>query len=163
MLLVLTANRGLCGGYNSNVQRAGRGPLARAAANGAARRAGSVGQAGHRRVAFSRDDADETFTHFEDKPSFAEVDVLANRYLQDYAAGRLDRLDVAYMRFESVSRQSVAVETLLPLGSLAAACDERPRRPGKQAGTRRQPARSDTNFCRRPRAFWKKWCRPASR
>ena len=42
----------------------------------------------------------------------------ANRYLAAYSAGQLDRLDVAYMRFESVSRQVVAVETLLPLGSL---------------------------------------------
>jgi F-type H+-transporting ATPase subunit gamma len=44
--------------------------------------------------------------------------VLANRYLESYAAGTLDRLDVAYIRFENVSRQFVAVETLLPLGAL---------------------------------------------
>src|SRR5690606_16318239 len=31
---------------------------------------------------------------------------------------KLDRLDVVYMKFESASRQSVAVETLLPLGSI---------------------------------------------
>jgi F-type H+-transporting ATPase subunit gamma len=61
----------------------------------------------------------QTFTHFEDKPSFAEVDMLANRYLQAYTAGRIDRLDVAYMQFENVSRQVAVVETLLPLGSLA--------------------------------------------
>ena len=33
----------------------------------------------------------QKFTHFEDKPSFAEVDVLANRYLEEYATGKLDR------------------------------------------------------------------------
>ncbi len=48
--------------------------------------------------------------------------MLANRYLSDLAAGRLDRLDVAYMKFENVSRQSRGmVETLLPLG-LARSC-----------------------------------------
>jgi F-type H+-transporting ATPase subunit gamma len=60
----------------------------------------------------------ESFTHFEDKPSFEQVEVLANRYLESYITGKLDRLDVVYMRFENVARQSVAVETLLPLGSL---------------------------------------------
>ncbi len=43
--------------------------------------------------------------------------MLANRYLEDYIAGKLDRLDVAYTQFENVSRQTAVVETLLPLGS----------------------------------------------
>jgi F-type H+-transporting ATPase subunit gamma len=63
--------------------------------------------------------ADVTYTHFEDKPRFDEVELIANRYLDEYVTGNLDRLDVAYMKFYSVSRQSVAVETLLPLGALA--------------------------------------------
>jgi F-type H+-transporting ATPase subunit gamma len=60
----------------------------------------------------------ESFTHFEDKPSFAEVDMLAERYLRDFVAGRLDRLDVVYTRFFSASRQQAVAETLLPLGDL---------------------------------------------
>ena len=61
---------------------------------------------------------DETFTHFNDKPSFHEVEVLANRYLESYLSGRLDRLDVAYTKFESLSRQEAVIETLLPFGEL---------------------------------------------
>ena len=59
------------------------------------------------------------FTHFEDKPSYSEVDVLANRYLDEFITGQLDRLDVAYTRFEGLSKQTAIVETLLPLGSLS--------------------------------------------
>ena len=58
------------------------------------------------------------YTHFEEKPTFDEVDELASRYIAAYVAGDLDRLDVAYTRFESSSRQSAASETLLPVGSL---------------------------------------------
>jgi F-type H+-transporting ATPase subunit gamma len=68
--------------------------------------------------------ADQTYTHFEDKPSFAEVELLANRFLDEYITGKLDRLDVVYMRYESIARQKVAVETLLPLGSLVAGAEE---------------------------------------
>ena len=57
----------------------------------------------------------------EDKPSFAEVELLANRYLDMYITGQLDRLDVAYTRFSSISKQAAVVETLLPLGSLEGA------------------------------------------
>ena len=62
-----------------------------------------------------------TFTHFNDKPSFAEVDVLASRYLLDFGDGALDRLDVVYTKFQSASHQAAVVETLLPLGELTAA------------------------------------------
>ena len=118
VLLVLTANRGLCGGYNSGVQRAAQArfqELKGAVPEVELEISGKRGTAG---LKFRGLVANKTYTHFEDKPSFAEVDALASRYLTEYAAGRIDRLDVAYMKFESVSRQNVAVETLLPLGSL---------------------------------------------
>jgi F-type H+-transporting ATPase subunit gamma len=60
----------------------------------------------------------QSYTHFEDKTSFAEVEVLASRYVDDYVAGRIDRLDVAYTRFVSSSRQFAVVEPILPISSL---------------------------------------------
>ena len=44
--------------------------------------------------------------------------MLATRYLDAYAAGEIDRLDVAYTQFKTISRQNAVIETLLPLGSL---------------------------------------------
>ncbi len=117
-LLILTANRGLCGGYNSNVQRAGFARYAELKAVVPQLSLEISGKRGNAAAKFRSIPVDESYTHFEDKPSFDEVEVLANRYLEEYAFGKLDRLDVAYMRFENVSRQAVAVETLLPLGAL---------------------------------------------
>jgi F-type H+-transporting ATPase subunit gamma len=77
---------------------------------------------------------DVTFTHFEDKPSYEEVEVLADRYLEEFVTGKLDRLDVVYTRFETMSRQAATVETLLPLGSLISAGTLAPgEAPGAQA------------------------------
>lgn len=120
-LLVLTGNRGLCGGYNSNVQRVG---LARWNELQRELPATSLELSGKRGIAAFRYrgiTADVTYTHFEDKPTFEEVELLANRYLEEYLTGRLDRLDIAYTRFVSISRQYATVETLLPLGALAGA------------------------------------------
>ncbi len=124
VLLVLTANRGLCGGYNGNVQRAG---FARAAELRASTPKFELQISGKRGIAaakFRNIEVHETYTHFEDKPTFDEVEVLANRFLEQYAAGTLDRLDVAYMCFENVSRQYAVVETLLPLGALGGTDDQ---------------------------------------
>jgi len=119
-LLVLTANRGLCGGFNGNLIRAALlrwKELQQEVPECRLEIAGKRGIAGFK---FRGQEPDAAFTHFEDKPTFDEVDVIASRYLDEYLTGKLDRLDVVYMKFESIGRQSVAVETLLPLGSLGA-------------------------------------------
>ncbi|HWB12558.1 MAG TPA: ATP synthase F1 subunit gamma [Pirellulales bacterium] len=124
VLLVLTGNRGLCGGYNANVQRAGMmryNELKASVPEVTLEVSGKRGISGFR---FREMMPDRTYTHFEDKPSFDEVDVLANRYLEEYATGQLDRLDVAYTRFDGIARQVATVETLLPLGSLAGTSSE---------------------------------------
>jgi len=118
ILLMLTANRGLCGGYNGNIQRAAFVRLAELREQVPEVELEVSGKRGIAACKFRGLPMSETFTHFEDKPSFEQVELLANRYLEQYASGELDRLEVAYMRFETVSRQFVAVETLLPLGGL---------------------------------------------
>lgn len=119
-LLVLTANRGLCGCYNANIQRLAMTRLAELRAGVPEIRVEISGKRGISGLKFRGVTADVTYTHFEDKPSFDEVDVLANRYLEEFITHRLDRLDVVYTRFHSVSKQSATIETLLPLGTLEA-------------------------------------------
>jgi len=120
-LLVLTANRGLCGGYNSNVQRQAFVRWAELEPVVAQPRLEISGKRGIAAFKHREIRAAQTYTHFEDKPAYEEVELLANNYLEAYVTGQLDRLDVAYMKFVSASKQSAVVETLLPLGSLAGA------------------------------------------
>ena len=117
-LLVLTANRGLCGGFNGNLQRAGYHRWLELKQSIANCRLEIVGKRGISAFKFRGITPDISYTHFEDKPTFDEVDVLASRYLDEYITGRLDRLDVVYTKFESMSRQHVVIETLLPLGTI---------------------------------------------
>lgn len=132
ILLVLTANRGLCGGYNGNIQRAAFARLEELKATIPQVEMEISGKRGLGAAKFRGLKVNQAYTHFEDKPSFAEVEVLANRYLHEYATGKLDRLDVAYMRFESAGRQYVTVETLLPLASLEGAGPEQASGPQLQ-------------------------------
>lgn len=119
ILLVITANRGLCGGYNSNVIRTALARLQELRAGVPEVRVEMSGKRGIANFKFRGIEMHERFTHFEDKPKFTEIELLANRYLEAYATGQLDRLDVVYMKFENVARQYAVVETLLPLSALA--------------------------------------------
>ena len=117
-LLVLTANRGLCGGYNGNVLRLGVKQLAdlnETAENVTLEVSGKRGVSGFK---FRDQPVDESYLQFDDQPQFAEVEEIANKYLMEYAAVNLHRLDVAYTKFLTSSRQEAVVETLLPLGKL---------------------------------------------
>src|ERR1043165_10212448 len=83
-LLVLTANRGLCGGFNGNLQRAGFTrwlELKQSIPNGRLEIAGKRGISAFK---FRSITPDSAYTHFEDRPSFDEVDVIASRYLDEY-------------------------------------------------------------------------------
>ncbi len=124
LLLVLAANRGLCAGYNGNVVRLASAHRQELCDTVPEVRLEVAGKRGISAFRFRKIQPDEAFTHFEDKPSFAEVDVLATRYLQDFLAGALDRLDVVYTKFENASHQHAVVETLLPLGHLEGAEEE---------------------------------------
>ena len=121
ILLMLTANRGLCGGYNSNVQRAAFARYAELKQEVPQVDLEISGKRGISAAKFRNLPIAQSFTHFDNRPTFEQVEVLANRYLHEYATGKLDRLEIVYMRFESVSRQFVSVETLLPLSALEGA------------------------------------------
>jgi F-type H+-transporting ATPase subunit gamma len=124
LLLAICSNRGLCGGYNANLLRAAARRLGHLKEAIASMRLEVSGKRGLAYFRFRGVKPDEVFTHFEDRPSFDEVEVLADRYLEWYVSGRVDRIDVAYTRFISTSRQEVNIETLLPLkGADGAASD----------------------------------------
>ncbi len=119
-LLVLTANRGFCAGFNGNVVRAAAIRWEELKAEVPNCRLEVVGKKGIAAMKFRSLAVHQSYTNFEDKPAFSEIDVIASRYLDEYSTGKLDRLDVVYTRFVSIARQQVAVETLLPLGAISA-------------------------------------------
>jgi F-type H+-transporting ATPase subunit gamma len=135
-VLALTANRGFCAGFNGNVVRASVLRREQLLAAVPSVQLEVVGKKGIAAMKFRGLPVDAAYTHFEDKPSFDEVDVIASRYLDEYITGKLDRLDVVYTKFESLSRQRVTVETLLPLGGIDLAVQQSSRNTSPADGYR---------------------------
>ena len=117
-LLVLTSNRGLCGGYNGAVLRNTMRCVRQLKEDRIECTLEVSGKRGIKFLNFQQIALDRTYTHFEDRPTFAEVDELGTRFADDYIAGRIDRLDVSYTSFESISRQHAVIESILPLSNL---------------------------------------------
>jgi F-type H+-transporting ATPase subunit gamma len=123
VLLVLTANRGMCGGFNASVLRLAFETYDKLTRQVPAVRTEVSGKRGINALKFRKIMPDQTFTHFEDRPTYHDVEVLANRYLDEYATRKLDRLDIVYTKFVSSSKQEAVVETLLPLSSVEGQAD----------------------------------------
>jgi F-type H+-transporting ATPase subunit gamma len=121
VLLVLCSNRGLAGGYNSSILRAANERIREFAAQGINLHLEASGKRAIVYFRFQRVPTERTYTHLQDKPNFDELEPIANRYIADYGSGKIDRVDVAYMKFLSAARQTAVVETLLPLTAAPAA------------------------------------------
>jgi F-type H+-transporting ATPase subunit gamma len=134
LLLVISSNRGLCGGYNAGIIREANQRIRQLGQENVALH---LELAGKRAIAYYRyqgQKAEKTYTHFEDKPRFEEAEELADRYLQLFTEGKVDRVDVAYMKFLSAGKQLPVVETLLPLAGAAPETRHRPEGHGQPEG-----------------------------
>jgi F-type H+-transporting ATPase subunit gamma len=114
-VLVLTGNRGLCGGYNGNVVRQAAALLGQWKSEQVETRVAVSGKRGISALKFRGVTLADTYTTFEDKPEYAAVAPIGRAYLEAYAAGEIDRLDVAYTRFHGIAKQEAVAEMLLPL------------------------------------------------
>jgi F-type H+-transporting ATPase subunit gamma len=131
-LVVVTSNRGLCGGYNANVLRAALEHLAAQERAGVATELHAVGKKGISALRFRGREPAHTITGIEDKPSYKVIEeLLARPLVEGFLAGRYAAVWVAYMRFHSAGRQRPEVFRLLPLARDAAAAGA--------AGERRGP------------------------
>jgi F-type H+-transporting ATPase subunit gamma len=125
-ILVLTANRGLCGGYNGSVVRVAsqrRNEILEQANAGQTSVSGKRGISAFR---FAGVPIEKTYTQFDDQPSFDEVAKIADELIYRYVSGQVDRVDVAYTKFISSSKQLPIVETLLPFAGFEVGSKQAP-------------------------------------
>ena len=120
-VLVLTGNRGLCGGYNGNVVRQAMAMIGQWKSEQVDAQVAVSGKRGITALKFRGIPMADAYTTFEDKPEYAAVAPIGEAYLAAYAAGEIDRLDVVYTRFYGIAKQEAVAETLLPLAPPEAA------------------------------------------
>src|SRR5438093_3789027 len=89
LLLVICSNRGLCGGYNAAILREATARIRQIQAEGVRLHLELSGKRAIACYRYQGIPAEKTYTHFEDKPAFGEVDELADRYIASYVAHRI--------------------------------------------------------------------------
>src|SRR5579862_3775343 len=123
-LLLVTGDRGLAGGFNSQVIRAGVRAGAEADEEGLRTVWYATGRRGVSSLTFRGREVSGAYTGFTDKPSYADARDIARELIEAYTTGAVDRVELLYNAYVSPLTQEVTRETLLPLSSATIAGEE---------------------------------------
>ena len=111
-VIVITSNRGLAGGYNSNIVKL------------VTRHEGwkkeelqiyAVGNKGRESLARSGYEISEDLSHIVEEPTFADAMQLSERLLELYAAGKIGEIYLAYTSFKNTVSHEPTMLRLLPV------------------------------------------------
>ncbi|NLE30034.1 MAG: ATP synthase F1 subunit gamma [Phycisphaerae bacterium] len=113
-LLVITSNRGLCGGYNSGILRLAQNFINEQKTQNIGVELEVVGKKGVAQLKFLGYEIEHVFA-LPDEPTYQQIVEIADLYMEHFLAGNVDAVYVAHMQFHSTSKQTPAIEKLLPL------------------------------------------------
>ncbi len=123
-LLLVTGDRGLAGGFNSQIIRAGVRIADEYDEQGTQAAWYATGRRGVSSLSFRGRDLSGSYTGFADKPAYADARSIADDLITGYVDGALDRVEIVYNAYISPLTQQVTRETLLPISQATIAAEE---------------------------------------
>ncbi len=116
-LILVSTDKGLCGGLNTNVQRLLLGRFRQWEADGVRFRAAAIGAKGLGFLQRLGADVISQAVHLGDRPNLEKLIGPIKPLLDAYAAGELDAVYLAYSRFVNTMKQEPIFDQLLPLSA----------------------------------------------
>jgi F-type H+-transporting ATPase subunit gamma len=114
-IIVLTADRGLCGSFNSNVTRQALERYREYSAQGKEIHLVAVGKKGISTLRFAGYSLHATYADVTDRSAFLDAQALAHRVAWRYSTNQVDRVHLIYNSFKSSMEQVVTDQVILPI------------------------------------------------
>jgi F-type H+-transporting ATPase subunit gamma len=114
-LLVISGDRGLCGGYNANVIRRAELRAKELTAEGISYSYVLVGRKATQYFQRRSQPISATFTGLDQIPTAADASRIADQLLSLFLSDTVDRVELIYTRFVSLVSSKPVIQTLLPL------------------------------------------------
>ncbi len=114
-LLVISGDRGLCGGYNNYVIKRAENRAKELKAEGVDYKFVLVGRKAIQYFQRRNQPIDGTYTGLEQIPTAAEATNIADQLLSLFLSESVDRIELVYTKFVSLVSSRPVVQTLLPL------------------------------------------------
>ncbi|PSB39967.1 F0F1 ATP synthase subunit gamma [filamentous cyanobacterium Phorm 46] len=114
-LLVVSGDRGLCGGYNNNIIRYAENRAKELKAEGVEYKFVLVGRKATQYFQRREQPIKETYMNLEQIPTAPEAALIADELLSLFLSGTVDRIELVYTKFVSLISSRPVIQTLLPL------------------------------------------------
>jgi F-type H+-transporting ATPase subunit gamma len=114
-LVLLTANRGLCGGFNANLIKAAKIEHKRQRELGRGVHLHCVGKKGAGTMRFQGYAIERSIVDIGDKPGFADAQRITDPLVDAFLKGDVDEVIVVYPNWVSLGSQPPTVKKLLPI------------------------------------------------
>lgn len=115
LLVVITSDRGLCGAFNTNINRFAERRLKDLQAEGKTVQLAVVGRKGRDYLTRRGAPVWHVFAHVWDKLGPEQAEVIARKLLGPFVAAKVDSIHLVYNEFKSAMTQRVVCEPLFPL------------------------------------------------
>jgi F-type H+-transporting ATPase subunit gamma len=113
--VVITADRGLCGGYNAGVQRAAEGEIKADVLAGMGYEIIPIGRKAEGYFRFRGYRLGQGFAGFSDNPTYENAKQIGQHVVSLFASGHVDKVELVYTRFITAGSQEVVLRPLVPL------------------------------------------------
>ncbi|AFY75330.1 ATP synthase, F1 gamma subunit [Synechococcus sp. PCC 7502] len=125
-ILVISGDRGLCGGYNTTVIRRAENRAKELTEQGIGYQYILVGRKAVQYFTRRSQPIEAQYMGLDQIPAVSEANAIADEVLSAFLAGRIDRVEIIYTRFVSLISSRPVVQTLIPLSpqGLEASDDE---------------------------------------
>ena len=138
--VAIAGDRGLCGGYNTNVIRTAERAMAAERAEGKQTHIIAVGKKVEGYFRFRGYDLAASHQGFSDEPSYEDARAVAASVVPLFEDGTYDRVDLVYTRFITAGTQEVVTRQFLPLDTSAITGDDGEGEPAPPADYEFEPS-----------------------
>lgn len=114
-IVVISANRGLAGSYNSNILRLGMEQFRQVKDEGKEPQLHVAGKRGVAFFRFRKIPVVRTYTQFDFMPRYEQVAALADEFMGQFIEKKIAGLTVVYTKYVSAGVQKPVAEQILPL------------------------------------------------
>ena len=115
LVIGITADRGLCGGYNSNIIRLTEKTIKQNLAKGRDVKLDIAGTRGRNYFRYMGYKIDNVYENLSDYPRFLDAREISREIIRRYVSGETDRVIICYTKFKNPAEQVPSRLQLLPM------------------------------------------------
>jgi len=115
LVLGITADRGLCGGYNSSIIRLIESTLKGLKEEGKKYELDIIGTRGKNHFRYTGIEPNEVYENLSDYPKFLDAREIAEKVIRRYIAEEIDQVIICYTKFKNAAEQVTSSFQLLPI------------------------------------------------